>query len=52
MGTETGNAAADLERDVLDNCQDYDFFQAVRLLTLLGHRHDGDDAAAEDARAP
>lgn len=52
MGTETGNAAADLERDVLDNCQDYDFFQAVRLLTLLGHREENDDSAAEDARAP
>ncbi|HEX7030858.1 MAG TPA: type VI secretion system baseplate subunit TssG [Gammaproteobacteria bacterium] len=45
MGTETGNAAADLERDVLDNCQDYDFFQAVRLLTLLEERS-GDDARA------
>jgi len=42
MGTETGSAAADLERDVLDNCQDYDFFQAVRLLTLLEARGDDD----------
>lgn len=50
MGTETGNASADLERDVLDNCQDYDFFQAVRLLTLLGHRDE--DGAADGARAP
>ena len=48
MVTEAGSAAADLERHVLDNCQDYDFFQAVRLLRLLGERDDanGDGAPA------
>ena len=46
MGTEAGSASADLERDVLDNCQDYEFFQAVRLLRLLGERD------AEGSRAP
>lgn len=46
MATETGSTSADLERDVLDNCQEYDFFQAVRLLTMLGERGD------EQARAP
>jgi len=54
MATETGSASADLERDVLDNCQEYDFFQAVRLLTLLGERDGQLDGkrAGEDVRAP
>lgn len=45
MGTETGSTSADLERDVLDNCQEYDFFQAVRLLTLLGERDEANPRA-------
>jgi len=35
MATETGQATANLEQELLDNGREYDFFQAVRLLQRL-----------------
>ncbi|HEX6550979.1 MAG TPA: type VI secretion system baseplate subunit TssG [Gammaproteobacteria bacterium] len=35
MATETGQASSDLERELIDNGREYDFFQAVRLLERL-----------------
>ncbi|HSN17383.1 MAG TPA: type VI secretion system baseplate subunit TssG [Gammaproteobacteria bacterium] len=35
MASETGQARADLERELVDNSREYDFYQVVRLLARL-----------------
>ena len=41
MASETGQARADLERELVGNSREYDFYQVVRLLQRLQQGGEG-----------